>query len=130
MAFNSKIRKTTIQRGSQAGGISNAASKTIQDIVLTHKARSSAGNAVTVTVVAGGVNNRALSVSIAGDAITITPATNGTGVITTTTAQAVTALNADSNISKKVVASGGSATVIAATGATALAGGSDWTIGG
>lgn len=130
MGYGDKLRKITIQRGSRAGGTNNTASRTIQDIVLTATGKGSAHNAKTITVAAGGPINRALSVSVSGNDITVTPATNASGVITTTTAQAVTAINANTSAAALVTASGGSATVIAAVAATALTGGTDYTIGG
>lgn len=130
MGYGSRLRKITIQRGSRAGGTNNTASLTLQDIVFTATGKGSSHNAKTVTVVAGGPLSRALSVSVVSNAITITPATNGSGTITTTTAQAVTAVNANGSAAALVTASGGSVTVIAAVAATALTGGTDFAIGG
>ena len=52
-----------------------------------------------------GATNQALSVALTGNKININPATDGSGVITSTAAQVVAALNAHPEISNVVTAS-------------------------
>lgn len=113
----------------QRVGIFSPRTLTLQTILFTAVAFGTVGTAPTIEIIAGGPLNRALSVSVTGSAITITPATNGSGVITTTQAQAATAVNGSGPASALVAASGGGATAVAAAAATPLTGGSDYVFG-
>lgn len=110
------------------GGILAAASLVQNGITYTAPA-GSAGNSTTVTTAAGGPLNRALSVGVAGSAITVTPATNGAGAISSTQAQVAAAVNANGPAAALVTASGGTGALVVAAGPTSLAGGSDYVIG-
>ncbi|MBY5162700.1 M14 family metallopeptidase [Salsipaludibacter albus] len=62
------------------------------------------GNDLTIAYVAPGTANAPLSVSVSGDDITVSLATDGAGVVTSTAAQVVAALNASPSASDLVVA--------------------------
>ena len=83
------------------------------------------GNAITVAIVVAGANTP-LSVTVAGSAITINSATNGSSTATSTSAQVAAAVNANTAAAALVtaVAGGTGAGVVAAASATNLAGGS------
>ena len=112
------------------GGFPASARPVNQGITYTAKAEGTGGNSITITIVAGGPANRALSVSVSGNAITVTPATDAGGVITTTKAGVTTAVNGNAPASALVTASGGDATAVAALAATNLSGGSAYVVGG
>lgn len=117
-----------------AGGYARTATVTpITGLVLTATKRGTAAHAVRFRIVVAGASTP-LSVSVSGNDITLNSATNGSSVATTTLAQAVTAINNDANASKLVtaaLASGNPGTaVVTAVGYTALAGGTDWVVGG
>lgn len=83
------------------------------------------GNSITVAIVVAGANTP-LSVAVAGSAITINSATNGSSTATSTSAQVAAAVNASVAAAALVtaVAGGTGAGVVAAASATNLAGGS------
>lgn len=111
------------------GGRLSATSGVINGVTYTAVTPGTSGRGITVTIVAGGPVLRALSVAVAGQAITVAPATDAAGVITTTQAGVAAAVNGYAPASALVTASGGAATAAAATAATALAGGSDYVFG-
>lgn len=83
------------------------------------------GNATTIQLVNPGAPNVALSVAVAGTAVTVTLATNGASALTSTWAQVAAAINgnaAAAALMSAVVLQNGS-TVAAAIGLTNLAGG-------
>ena len=97
-------------------------------LTVTAVAVGRAGNQITVVFVDPAANSQALAVVIDGDTITVTLATNGTGNITTTAAQLVTAWNAQTAVAAKATlarASSGAGGVLAAFPAAPLAGGAD-----
>lgn len=104
------------------------------DIVLTSVDPASTANSITYTIVAGGPVSRALSVSVSGSDITVTPATDGAGAITSTAAQIRTALTASGPASALVthaLAAGNDGTgVVTALATTSLSGGTSYRIGG
>lgn len=113
----------------RAVGFHNKATLTNQGITYTAKNKGTGGNSISITIAAGGPLNRALSVSVTGNAITVTPATGGTGAITSTQAQVRDAVNANTAASALVEATGGGATLITALAATNLSGGTAYVVG-
>ena len=94
---------------------------------VTADTAGAAGNRISVALVDPGQNSQALSVNVAGQAITISLTTDATGTITTTATQLVTALNANAAagalVTGAVTGTGGG--VVATAPTTALAGGAD-----
>ncbi len=119
----------TLIPGLRLYGTASRASGTIDGVTYLARDAGASGNDISVAVAAGGPAGRALSVGVSGKAITITPATDGAGAITTTRAQARDAINADAAASALVTANGGDATLVAATAATNLTGGVSRTLG-
>ena len=77
-------------------------------VVLTSKSYGHQGAnnlAAQINAPAAGANNQALSVALNGNKININPATSDTGAITSTAAQVVAALNANTQIANVVSAS-------------------------
>ncbi|MDA0164588.1 M14 family metallopeptidase [Solirubrobacter ginsenosidimutans] len=62
------------------------------------------GNDITAQIVNPGANNAPLSVSVTGKAITVNAATGATGAVTSTAAQVVAAINANTDAAKLVTA--------------------------
>lgn len=117
-AYSAPVKQiTTITLGYPASLI-------LQDITYIAKTPGTGGNAITVTNVVAG-NNTALSIGVAGSAITVNIATNGGGAATSTSAQVVAAIIASGAASALVSAAvtGNTTTVQTAVGATNLAGG-------
>ena len=96
-------------------------------IRITADAVGLAGNAITVEIVNPGSNNAALAVVVNGSEIRASLATGGTGTITTTAAQLVTAINNNAAASALVTAAaiGAGTGKVAAAAAAPLAGGTD-----
>lgn len=103
------------------------ASKIEQDITYTAACTDyDAGNSITVTYVSQGpALNQALSISVAGQAITVNLATDGAGADSSTATQIAAAINASLAAAELVSASvsGTGATIQAPVVASALAGG-------
>lgn len=93
-------------------------------IVWTAKAIGSAGNAITIALVASGTNTP-LSVEAAGQAITVRLATNDVGAATSTATQVVSAIGAHAGASALVTSASGDTGVVGALASTQLAGGRD-----
>lgn len=122
------------------GGFGNKANATLttnltgtnNDLKYTAKDRGTGGNAITVAYVVAGVST-ALSVSVTGNAITVNVATNGSSAAVSTAAQiaaAVTAHATAGGLVQVANATGNDGTgVVTAMTATALTGGTNWTIG-
>jgi hypothetical protein len=94
-------------------------------VVLTSKAwGQDGGNSLTASISAPAGDGQALAVSVSGTAITITPATDGTGKVTSTAAQVVDAINASSAAAALVTAdkynTNAGAGVVAPTATTKL----------
>ena len=89
------------------------------------------GNEITITTIKPSTNNAALSVSVTGKAITISLATDGSSVATSTAANVIAAVNASTAASALVtalfVAGSSGAGLYAVHGSTALEGGVDST---
>ena len=75
------------------------------DLVFTAVAPEAAGENVTVEFVDPGAINQPLTVTVVGDAVTINLATDGAGAITTTAAELMAAVNADTDASALVTVS-------------------------
>jgi phage tail sheath protein FI len=86
-------------------------------------------NAITIEAVNPGTNNAALAVAVTGSAITISLATGGTGLATSTASQVLAAINAFPAASALIIAelapTSTGASVYAAHAATPLTGGAD-----
>ena len=84
-----------------AGAAPATAQRSRGTVVLTSKTFGHlGGNSLTAQLVdPGGANNAPLSVSLAGNAIRVSLATNATGAITSTAAQVVAAINANPAVS-------------------------------
>ncbi len=93
-------------------------------IVWTAKAVGSAGNAISVALVASGINT-SLSVEVTGQAIAVRLATNDVGAATSTATQVVSAVGAHTGASALVTAASSDTGVVGALAATQLAGGRD-----
>lgn len=106
--------------------ISEQASLTNQGITYTANAYSSSGNAITIQLV-DPVPDGPLSISVVGNAITVTLA-QAAGVVTTTATQLVAALALNVQASALITATGSGATPLTALGITNLTGGSTGTI--
>ncbi len=124
-------RFRTIPGNWQRVGVLAAASLVNQSITYTADTPGTDGNAITVAITAGGAGqeSRALSVGVTGTAITVVPATDGAGAITTTRAGVVAAVNGDVSAAALVTAAGSGGTAIAALAATPLTGGSSYVFG-
>ena len=94
---------------------------------VTADAAGAAGNKISVALVDPGANSSALAIAVAGQAITISLATDNAGALTSTATQLITALNAHADagalVTGAVTGTGGD--VVAVEPATALAGGID-----
>lgn len=101
------------------------ASLTNQTIVYTANNAGRAGNAITIELVDPAGNDQALSISVVGTAISVSLATGGAGAITTTRAQLVAALMANSSVTNLITVSGSGASAMTAISATPLAGGAN-----
>lgn len=103
--------------------LATAASLTNQTLVYTANIAGVAGNSISVTLVDPPGNNVPLSIAVVGTAITVTLATDGSSAITTTRAQLVAALNADTAVTALLTVAGSGATVITALTQTSLSAG-------
>lgn len=120
--------KTRASRTTALAGANNDLTFT-----ATFEQRGVVGNAITITYVDPPGNNVALSVAVAGTAITVTLATDGVSAVTSTAAQVRDAVNAHAGASALVTAANAGTDngtgVVTAVGPLALTGGTDWTIG-
>ena len=94
-------------------------------VTITAKEAGVAGNSIKVQFLDPSGNTQPLGVSISGDTIVVSLATNGDGTIISTAAEVAAAINAHL-IAKQLVtavASGDGSTVVEAEAATALSGG-------
>lgn len=105
------------------------------DLKFTHKihgANHTGGNAVTVAYIDPPGNNAALAVSVTGNAISVSLATDGASAVTSTAAQVRDAINAHVDASRLVVAANAAGNdgtgVVTALAATALTGGVGYTL--
>lgn len=102
------------------------------DIKYTAVARGTSGNSITVAYVVAG-NNTPLTVAVVSNAITVNVATDAGGLATSTADQVKAAIEASAAASALVTvedATGNDGSgVVAALAATALSGGTEWTIG-
>lgn len=118
-AYSAPIKQITLLTVGKGG----FASLVVTDITYTAVNQGTGGNAITVVYVVAG-NNTALSVAVAGSAITVNLATNGGGVGTSTAAQVQAAIAASAPATALVTAAvtGTAATVQVAHAAANLAG--------
>lgn len=106
-----------------------AASKVIQDITYTAVNNISfSGNAITITYVNPGAASAALSVSVTGNAIQVSLATNGSAAVTSTAGQIQAAVAGSGSASALVTAvvTGTSANIQTAQTVTSLSAGADY----
>ena len=83
----------------------DSATRQGQAVVLTSRQYGqNGGNDITAQSTDPGAANAPLSVAVAGNAITVTLATDGTGKITSTAAQVVSAINANPAAAACVIA--------------------------
>jgi len=105
---------------------------TNNDLVWTANTGGTAGNSIRIAYVVAGTNTP-LSVSVAGNDITVNVATNGASAATSTAAQVAAAVAASSAAGRLVTgtnAAGNDGTgVVAAMGLTNLTGGTDYVVG-
>lgn len=76
-------------------------------VTVTAVTPGRAGNAISVQLQKPSANDAALSVSVAGNAITVSLATGATGLVTSTAAQVIAAINGHAPAAALVTASGG-----------------------
>jgi hypothetical protein len=107
--------------------LTTALTGTNNDLTYTARAGGPAGNSVTIAYVVAGLNT-ALSVTVAGSAITVNVATDGAGAATSTANQVRTAVLASAAamavVSNVTLAEAAGTGVVTALAATALTGGS------
>jgi hypothetical protein len=107
--------------------LTTALTGTNNDLTYTARAGGTPGNSVTVAYVVAGLNT-ALSVTVAGSAITVNVATDGAGAATSTANQVRTAVLASAAamalVSNVTLAEAAGTGVVTALAATALTGGS------
>ena len=97
------------------------------NMTYTAKTKGRGGNDITVTHVDPGAASRPLSVTRAGNAVTISLATNADSAITSTATQVASAVNAHAEISRVIAATvqGDGSGVVEAKSVESLAGGVD-----
>lgn len=99
------------------------------DILITAKKAGTDGNNIKVELKDPGAASQALAVSVEGDTIVVSLATDGAGAITSTAQNVIDAINAHLVAKDLVTAANASGSdgsaVVAAVAATALAGGTD-----
>jgi hypothetical protein len=109
-----------------AAALTTALTGANNDLVFTARRGGENGKNVTIRYVDPGAASQALSVTVAGSAITVNLATNGSSVITSTAAQIRDAVNGDATASGLVFAANAAANdgtgVVTAMAATPLAG--------
>lgn len=114
------------------GALTTALAGTNNDLTFTSTVADSAGNSVRVRYVVAGVSTP-LSVSVAGNDITVNVATNGASAATSTAAQVRDAVNASAAASALVAAANAAGNdgtgVVAALAFTNLTGGVTRTFG-
>lgn len=108
--------------------LTTAMAGTNNDLKLTARYAGATGNAISIVLVDPPGNNVPLSVAVVGTVITVTLATNGSSVITSTANQVIALLNADAAASALLIATNPpadtGASVVTALASTPLAGGS------
>lgn len=82
--------------GAESATLTTSLTGTNNDLVFTSKAKNESANAISIKYIDPYANNHSLSVSVTGNAINITLATNSSGAITTTAAQLKAAIEANS----------------------------------
>lgn len=107
-----------------SSGSATAATGTLEDVSFTAVTPGAAGNGIQIVFANPGSADQPLSISVAGNTITVNLATDNSGNIKSTVDDIVAAINADSNANNLVTASGtGTAAVNAGT--VTLSGGAD-----
>ena len=115
-----------------AAALTTACSGSNNDLVYTARERGTNSNSIHVRYVVSGAST-ALSVSVSGNDITVTVATDGSSAATSTAAQVAAAIEASTPANALVsvanAASNNGTGVVAAFSYTALSGGVAWVIG-
>lgn len=101
------------------------ASAVVQDLTYTADAYGTSGNSITITYTDPGGNNQPIAVSVIGNAISVSLATNGGGTITSTATQVKAAVDGSAPAAAlvDVAISGTAGTVQTAQSSTPLASG-------
>ncbi len=122
---------TEIKRGDGGATSATTASRTIgasnQQIVIKAKTAGLAGNSKTCSIVVSG-NNTPFAISVTAGNVTITSATDGSAVATTTVLQAIASLYENTTFQENWNATKGAGNgsgVLVAGGSAALTGGAD-----
>lgn len=106
--------------GATAATLSTGRASANTAIDFTAAAAGLAGNQISVNLVDPAANSATLAVAVSGNAITVTLATDASGVITSTAGDVVTAVNGDADASALVSAANGTGSdgtgVVKATG--------------
>lgn len=123
--FNYSFERQRVSMGGTFTIMIQAAQAALADQGITYQAKraGTAGNSITIHIINPGASH-ALTIAVAGTAITITLAHNGS-VVTTTATLLVAALTADSNVTALLNVSGSGASPMTALASTPLAGGID-----
>lgn len=124
---NLALNFSTMRTDGIGGGVTPAAAATadVGGVTFTAKQAGLAGNSITVEFVDPAGNDKALSVAVSGNAITVNLGTDGTGGITSTVDGIVAAINGSAEASALVSAGGTGSTPVSAVGSTSLANGTD-----
>lgn len=113
--------------GAESAVLTTNLAGTNNDLVYTSVAKSESANNITIKYTDPYANNQALNISVSGDDINVTLATNASGAITTTATQIITAIQASTPASALVTvasASGNNGSgIVTAMTKTNLAGG-------
>ena len=106
--------------GGKDGAIATPATGVLAGVTFTAVDPGKEGNDIEIEFVDPGKGNEDLSISVSGNKITVTLATDGEGNITCTAADMFNAINTDTEASALVTAS-----VAVSTGEVTLSGGND-----
>lgn len=122
---NEPVQEKNTQSVAASLELDNATPDANSKVTITANEAGTAGNDIKVQFLDPLGNDQALAVSISGDTIVVSLATDGTGAITSTAAEVAAAINAHLIAGELVTAeaSGDGSTVIEAHAATALANG-------
>ena len=124
----SDMRTSAIGAGT-GGGSATAASGTLEGVTFTAKTAGAAGNSIKVVFEDPGEADKSISVSVSGNTITVSLATDGDSNIISTVDAIVSAITGDTDANALVTASGTGSTAVG-TGNVTLAGGADAGSGG
>ncbi|HHW49104.1 MAG TPA: hypothetical protein GXX14_10900 [Clostridiaceae bacterium] len=120
-----RIEVTNVTPGVSPGPTpAKAATGTLEGITFTAKTEGSAGNSIMIVFSDPGSGGQSLSISVAGNTITVNLATDGSSNVTSTVDDIVSAINGDGGASALVTASGSGTSAVNAGNVT-LSGGED-----